>query len=83
MDVNLLHPFEAIRSIGTGCDPRRAGPLRLWQLLHNAFLLGQPLGPPPCSPVPDRVAGWPAAGEVAAGGAAGLNPAMLRLHTGV
>ncbi|MBM5817854.1 MAG: hypothetical protein FJ083_15110 [Cyanobacteria bacterium K_Offshore_surface_m2_239] len=31
MEVDLLHPFEAIRPITTDFDPRRAGRLRQWQ----------------------------------------------------
>ena len=45
MEVDLLHPFEAIQPITTDFDPRRAGRLRQWQLFHDAFLLEQALGP--------------------------------------
>jgi ERCC4-related helicase len=45
MEVDLLHPFEAIQPITADFDPRRAGRLRQWQLFHDAFLLEQSLGP--------------------------------------
>lgn len=45
MEIDLLHPFEAIEPITTEFDPRRAGRLRQWRLYHDAFLLEQALGP--------------------------------------
>ena len=45
MEVDLLHPFEAVQPIATDMDPRSAGRLRPWRLYHDAFLLEQALGP--------------------------------------
>ena len=45
MELDLLHPFEAVRIITTDLNPRCAGRLRQWRLYHDAFLLEQALGP--------------------------------------
>ena len=45
MEVDLLHPFEAIQPISTDFEPRRAGRLPEWRLFHDAFLLKQAMGP--------------------------------------
>lgn len=45
IEIDLLHPFEAVIPVVTELDPRRAGRLAQWRLYHEAFLLEQALGP--------------------------------------
>lgn len=44
-EIDLLYPFEEIRTVQREIQPEKASPLKNWLVYHQAFLLEQSFGP--------------------------------------